>query len=204
MHTWARLLSWAIVLLWSTAGTNPSAEPVNPTEAVRSLVQAIGSIKVANNGALSPADIAHNDAVAKRVNSMLDIANVSQRILGRYWQERTPAEQKAFTDLLTELFVKIAYPKSAEFFADLQVNVTDERIQGENAEVQTTVSDPKEGLISVDYRLQQRNGTWHVRDIILDDVSLIRNLRSQCQQIIAEHSYDELIRRMQEKLNEEL
>ena len=204
MHTWTRLLSWTLVFLWPMAGANLSAAPVSPTEAVRALVQAIGSIKVANNGALSPADIAHNDAVAKRVNSMLDIASVSQRVLGRYWQERTPTEQKAFTDLLTELFVNIAYPRSAEFFGDLQINITDERIQGENAEVQTTVSDPKEGLISVDYRLQQRNGAWHVRDIILDDVSLIRNLRSQCQQIIAEHSYDELIRRMQEKLNEEL
>ena len=131
-------------------------------------------------------------------------AEVSQRVLGRYWKERTPEEQKAFIDLLTELFINVAYPRSAEFFADLQIDVTDERIKGDEAEVKTTVSDPKEGLISVDYRLQQHNGAWHVRDIILDDVSLVRNLRSQIQQVIAEHSYDELLRRMRDKLNENL
>jgi phospholipid transport system substrate-binding protein len=204
MYTWIGILIWGIILLGPAVGIHQAAEPVSPTQAVRTLVQAIGSIKTAQNGNLSPADRAHNADVAQRVNEMLDIAEVSQRVLGRYWKDRTPAEQKAFIDLLTELFVHVAYPKSAEFFADLQINYTNERVKGDEAEVQTTVSDPKEGLIAVDYRLQQHNGTWNVRDIILDDVSLVRNLRSQIQQVIAEHSYDELLRRMRDKLNDNL
>ena len=204
MHTWTKILIWIMVILASTIGMNRAAETASPTQTVRSLVQAIGSIKTAKNGTLSSSDAAHNADIAQRVNGMLDISEVSQRVLGRYWKERTVEEQKAFTNLLTELFINIAYPKSAEFFADLHVNVTDERIEGDKAEVDTTVSDPKEGLISVDYRLQQHDGAWHVRDIILDDVSLVRNLRSQCQQVIAEHSYDELLRRMRDKLNENL
>jgi hypothetical protein len=49
---------------------------------------------------------------------------------------------------------------------------------------------------------QRSSNTWLVRDIILDDVSLTRNLRSQCQKIITEHSYAELLRRMRDKLSE--
>lgn len=204
MHTWTGILIWSMMLLASAAGINLAAESASPTQTVHALVQAIASMRTAKNDNLSPADRAHNADVAQRVNEMLDIAEVSQRVLGRYWKERTPEEQKAFIDLLTELFVNVAYPRSAEFFADLQIDVTDERIKGDEAEVKTTVSDPKEGLIAVDYRLQQHNGAWHVRDIILDDVSLVRNLRSQIQQVIAEHSYDELLRRMRDKLNENL
>jgi phospholipid transport system substrate-binding protein len=68
--------------------------------------------------------------------------------------------------------------------------------------VKTTVTHPKEGLVSIDYRLAQSNGNWRVRDIILDDVSLATNLRSQFHKIITEHSYDELLRLMREKLAE--
>jgi phospholipid transport system substrate-binding protein len=191
------LFSWCVVG-WAVA----AQEPPSPTHIVQNLMQAIRSIKTSENGTLSAPAMAQNTAATKLANSILDIPNVSQRILGRHWKQRTPTEQREFTALLTELFTSVAYPKSAEFFGDLDVKVQDERITGQRAVVATTVSDPKEGLISVDYQLQQHENMWRVRDIILDEVSLTRNLRSQCQKIITEHSYDELLRRMRDKLNE--
>lgn len=191
------LFSWCVVG-WAVA----AQEPPSPTHIVQDLMQAIRSIKTSESEALSATARAQNTAAIKLANSILDIPNVSQRILGRHWKQLTPTEQQEFTALLTELFTSVAYPKSAEFFSDLDVKVQEERIAGQRAVVATTVSDPKEGLISVDYQLQQHENTWRVRDIILDDVSLTRNLRSQCQKIITEHSYDELLRRMREKLSE--
>ncbi|ETW95681.1 MAG: hypothetical protein ETSY2_47785 [Candidatus Entotheonella gemina] len=189
-------MCWVVGLAFSAAADSP-------TYLVRELVQTISSFKPTNNGALSEADRAHNTAAAKQANTMLDIPNVSRQVLGRYWKKRTPAEQKDFTELLTALFVHVAYPKSATFFSDFEVQINKEQVNGQRAVVHTTVSDPKEGLISVDYKLRKQNETWQIRDIILDDVSLARNLRSQCQKIIAEHSYDELLRRMRDKLQEE-
>jgi ABC-type transporter MlaC component len=68
--------------------------------------------------------------------------------------------------------------------------------------VRTTVKHPREGLVSVDYRLAQAGNNWHVQDILLDDVSLVANLQSQFNKIITEHTYAELLRRMRDKLNE--
>ena len=90
----------------------------------------------------------------------------------------------------------------AAFCRDLDVSVLDARATGKRAVVRTTVSDPKEGLISVDYRLRQQDSSWRVRDIVLDDVSLALNLRSQCNLIITKHSYEELLLRMRKKLTE--
>ncbi len=192
----------AIITCW-VAGWALSAAADSPTHLVRDLVQMISSFKHTDNGALSAAAEAHNSAVAKQANAMLDLSSVSRQVLGRYWKKRTPEEQKDFTELLTELLVRVAYPKSATFFSDFDIQIIDERVNGQRAVVSTTVSDPKEGLISVDYKLRKQNDTWQIRDIILDDVSLARNLRSQCLNIIAEHSYDELLRRMRDKLKEE-
>jgi phospholipid transport system substrate-binding protein len=194
---------FAFFILWGALSIAANPEEQTPAHIVRHLVQAIGSIKAAENGNLSEAERANNATATSTANAILDIPEVSQRVLGRHWAERTPAEQQEFVALLTDLFEKVAYPKSAEFFGDLNVQVTNERVTGQRAIVKTTVTDPKEGLITVDYHLSKDNGSWRVRDIVLDDVSLALNLRSQMNKIIAEHSYAELLRRMREKLTEE-
>ena len=190
------------VAFWSVPRHSTGVERHTPTQVVRDLVQAIGSIKTAENSTLSAADEANNTTATAMAHAIFDIPGVSKRVLGRHWRKRTPAEQQAFIDLLRGLLAKVAYPKSAEFFRDLDVSVIDARATGERAVVRTTVSDPKEGLISVDYRLRQQDSSWRVRDIVLDDVSLSLNLRSQCNLIITKHSYEELLLRMRRKLTE--
>ena len=191
-----------LVLLWSTHGAHAVAEPEGPTQLVQRLMQAINSIKPAHNGGLSATDQATNSAAAQEANAILDIPAVGQRTLGKHWQARTPSEQQEFIALLEQLFTKVAYPKSAEFFHGLEITIAKENIAGQRATVKTTVKHPKEGLVAVDYRLVQDNGTWRVQDILLDDVSLAANLQSQFNKIITEHSYAELLRRMRDKLNE--
>jgi phospholipid transport system substrate-binding protein len=190
------------ILLWCLAGSSIAAKSDGPTQLVQHLIKTISSIKETNNGNLSEADRAHNEAATKAANAILDIPGVSQWTLGKYWEARSPAEQQEFIALLEQLFGKIAYAKSAQFFGDLNITVTGEKISGQRAVVKTTVRHPKEGLVSIDYQLVQNNETWRVRDILLDDVSMATNLRSQFNKIITEHSYAELLRRLREKLAE--
>ena len=192
----------ALGLLWSTGSVHAATEPESPMELVQRLTQAINSIKPTNNGGLAATDQVTNSAAAQEANAILDIPAVGQRTLGKHWQARTPTEQKEFIVLLEQLFTKVAYPKSAEFFHGLEITIAKENIAGPRATVKTTVKHPKEGLVSVDYRLVQANGAWRVQDILLDDVSLAVNLQSQFNKIITQHSYAELLRRMRNKLNE--
>lgn len=200
-------IAWIVfpvmLVTWLYGAAVPvAAETESPTQLVQRLLQAIRSIKPAANGTLSETQRAHNTEAITIAHAILDIPAVSQRTLGQHWASRTPAEQQEFMDLLMRLFAKVAYPKSAEFFSDLDVSVIRERIQGERAVVMTAVKHPKEGLVAVDYNLARQNGSWYVHDILLDDVSLALNLRSQFHKIITENSYKELLRRMQEKLDE--
>ena len=202
-NRWSVLCSLlACVLLGSTVGVYIAAESESPMQLVQRLVKAIISIKPSKNSSLSATDQAVNTATAKEANAILDIPAVAQRTLGKHWQARTPAEQKEFIALLEQLFTKVAYPKSAEFFHGLEINFATETITGPRATVKTTVRHPKEGLVSVDYRLAQEGGVWRVQDILLDDVSLAGNLQSQFNKIITENSYADLLRRMRDKLNE--
>jgi ABC-type transporter MlaC component len=65
-------------------------------------------MKVSNNGVVSQADQAANADATKTAHAILDIPGVSQRTLGRHWQQRTAAEREEFVALLTQLFAKVA------------------------------------------------------------------------------------------------
>jgi phospholipid transport system substrate-binding protein len=123
-------------------------------------------------------------------------------MLGPEWEKLSAGEKKNFTQLLLSLFQKIAYPKSAEFFGDLQIDFREEKVTGDEAVVETMVSHPKEGQVDIQYQLHQANGKWMIEDVLLDGVSLVTNVRSQMQQVIAKESYQGLVKRMREKLAE--
>ncbi len=188
----------ACFLVWWGAGyTQWGAETASPKNTVQLLVASIsGQPNLAASTDHPRVAITHHDALA-----MIDLPGVCRQTLGKHWLQRNPTEKDEFISLFAQLLTHIAFPQSANFFRALKLKFEDERISGRKATVETYVEHATEGQIGIEYRLVQQNGTWLVRDIQLDGVSLSRNLRAQFQQIIRQHSYAELIRRMREKLD---
>ncbi len=57
--------------------------------------------------------------------------------------------------------------------------------------------------VEISYTLWQPDGRWRVVDITTDGVSMVRNYRSQFNRIIRKDGWDELIRRMKDRLANE-
>ena len=75
-----------------------------------------------------------------------------------------------------------------------------EVIDNDFAQVETTIIQPKGDEIAVLYKLRQRNGQWKVYDAVVDNISIVNNYRSQFDRVIARNSYEELVKRLREKL----
>jgi phospholipid transport system substrate-binding protein len=54
--------------------------------------------------------------------------------------------------------------------------------------------------VPVESRLTQRGGRWLVYDVLIENVSLVGNYRSQFDRIIRATSYDELVRRLKARV----
>ncbi|MBI4208209.1 MAG: ABC transporter substrate-binding protein [Deltaproteobacteria bacterium] len=177
-------------------GPAPQAEAMAPQGSPSAVVEQVVTLvrEMQNNPATG--------AQSKKVSSLLNVEEVSKRTLGTTWDKLTQPERKRFVGIFTGLLEKVAYPKSSKFFSDLEINVDQEKVQQENATVRTSIQHPEEGRIGIDYRLRKVSGRWLITDIVLDGVSLVADLTSQMQQILSENSYDELTRRMQEKIQE--
>ena len=176
-------------------GTVQSAWAETPTNTIKNLLDAVRSYDT-NTGTITKTD------AQKIVEVTLPIQNLSKEVLGPHWSKLNSSEQKDFVQLLQDLLQKVAYPKSAEFFGDLQIDFVGERIMGADAVVETTVSHPKEGQVTIEYKLHQSKNYWTLTDVLLDSVSLVTNVRTQMQQVIAKESYQGLLKRMREKLTE--
>ena len=81
------------------------------------------------------------------------------------------------------------------------INYVDEKVKGKYALVKTEIV-RKNGTIDVDYKLINENGRWTVYDFVIEEVSLIRNYRSQFSKIIKTESYGALVTKLTKKIKD--
>jgi phospholipid transport system substrate-binding protein len=172
------------------------AESNDPQAAVQELLGEIRQIK--KN--LSGQEKADNQKHAHSALVWLNVAEISKKALGKHWAKCSDSEQKRFQALLGELFLHVAFPSSAKFFAELDLVYGKTTEEKQRTVVPLTVVHEKEGEVDINFRLTRTAGNWQVVDVILDGVSMRNNLRSKFYKVITKKGFDELMRKMEKKL----
>lgn len=197
---WRRINRHAValaVVVWFVTFTAVAHGSESPTDAVRGTVSQV--IHILEDPALKdPAKLLPRRRMLEEViATRFDYAEMSKRTLAAYWVSLTAAERTEFVEVFKK-FLSDRYAEKIEGYSGQQVVYLSERIQGAYAEVRTELRSEKT-VIPMDYRLILREGQWHAYDIVADGVSLVRNYRSQFEAIIRADSYQELVRRLQQR-----
>ena len=174
------------------------AKEASPRNTVEILLNSITNLKTGKP--LTPEEVKENDILSYRALALLNIREISRKALGKYWKKRSLTEQKVFIDLLSQMFVKEAFPNSGKFFSALKLIYSQTTIKESKANVPLTVVHEKEGEINIDFHLQKYGDQWQVVDVDLDEISMRNNMRSQLYKVISKNNYQELVRRIKEKL----
>lgn len=170
-----------------------------PTEQVRGTVDQV--IKILTDPTLKgPARTEERRAKLRRViRERFDFTEMAKRSLGIHWARRTPQEREEFVRLFWDLLER-SYVDKIESYTDEKIVYVGESIDGNYALVKSKIVTRRNLEIPLDYRLYKRGEDWLVYDIIIEDVSMVSNYRTQFNKIIRSSSYDELVRRMRTKL----
>jgi len=139
-------------------------------------------------------------ALRKTIDQRFNYSQMVMRSLAKNWDPRSEQERRHFIKLFKTL-LENSYASKLESYSDEKINYIDERIKGKYALVKTEVMRPA-NTISVDYKLIKENGVWKVYDFVIEGVSMIRNYRSQFTKIIRNDSYEVLVRKLTDKINE--
>jgi len=122
------------------------------------------------------------------------------RSLAKNYKERSDEERKEFTALFKKL-LENSYASKIENYQDETIKYVKEQVKGKYALVNTEII-RKDGTINVDYKLINEDGKWTVYDFVIEEVSLIRNYRSQFSKIIKTESYDALVSKLSKKIKD--
>src|SRR5262245_22409613 len=129
-----------------------------------------------------------------------DFQEMAQRSLGAHWQRRTPEEQAEFIRVFGDLLEQ-TYVDKIESYNNEKFIYTNERIDGRYAEVGSKMRNAKGEEFTINYKLHQVGEDWRVYDLVVENVSLVNNYRSQFNRILTSSTYDELVLRIKAKLS---
>jgi len=184
-----------VLLLATSAGAD------SPTAQIKSTVDQV--IKLLTDPRLSGENKNHerHRLLRDTILPQFDFKEMSRRSLGPNWSRLTPKQQDEFVGVFTDLLEK-AYLGRIESYNNERFIYINEAIDEPYAEVRSKIVTSKGEEFSINYRLKRKDGMWKIYDVVVEDISLVNNYRSQFDRILSKTSYDELIRRMKEKLSD--
>ena len=184
------LLSYLSLPVASIAGS--------ATEQVRATVDRV-LIIVRNPNAKTKAQIdAQRAQLVELITPRFDFSEMAKRSLGRHWAGRTAEEQREFVKVFAALMGK-SYADNIESYTTQNVLYIREREDQNYAQVDTKIVAENGSPLSVNYKLHSVDKEWKIYDLVIEDISMVNNYRSQFDRIIARSSFADLVRTMKEK-----
>ena len=166
-----------------------------PTDTVRDYTDAV--VKVLEDPALKAEDrrAERRAAVRKIAIEIFDVQETARRALGPHWQQRSAQERDEFVQLFAELLER-TYINKIDLFGGEKLRFTEEKLDGDHALVRAKVVTKQGTEIPVEARMLNRTGKWQIYDVVIENISLVGNYRSQFDRIIRSSSYGELAKRL--------
>jgi len=173
----------------------------NPTSYIRANVDAVVGILTSPEYEAETDKDAQLRQIEAVVDNFFDSEELSKRSLGQYWRIFTEEQKQEFKPLFLKLIKQVYLKKSVTYNGEV-VNYNQEIIKSDTlAEVHTTLTSPTLNMPIIYYMIR-KDVSWKVYDVSVENVSLVKNYRSQFRSILQNNSPDYLIATLKEKTNE--
>lgn len=141
--------------------------------------------------------------IEDEIYHIFDFSEFSSRTVGPRWRSFSPETKKRFADAFATLMFNTYLNKVTGYNGE-KVELLGEVTQkdGKQVEVRTSLTMKDGKKIPVYYRMINKDGVWRVYDVIIENISLVKNYRTQFQSILNTASPDELIEKINAKARE--
>ncbi|MDI1297593.1 phospholipid-binding protein MlaC [Methylotenera sp.] len=129
-----------------------------------------------------------------------DFDRVCRMVLGKNWKAATPEQQASFQKEFRSLLLR-TYSVALGKYKDQVIEYKAMRTEpdAKNVTVKTQIMQSGGQPIAVDYSLVKSGSTWKVYDIVIENVSLVTNYRSQFSSEIRQNGLDSLNTKLADK-----
>jgi phospholipid transport system substrate-binding protein len=132
-------------------------------------------------------------------DQLFDDVELSKRTLSKNWNSLNVAQRQEFVKLFRQVLEKAYIDKILAYTDEKIVYERENMVSGTLAEVQTkVVTASKE--IPITYRLLLKDSTWKVYDVVIENVSLVLNYRTQFNDILVKNTPEQLLEILRKKV----
>jgi phospholipid transport system substrate-binding protein len=165
----------ALIVVVCVGGNARSAEADTPAL----FLEGFGNQAIKLLAETAPGEAKREAEMRRLLNEGFDIEFIGRFVLSRYWRSASEAERAEFRQLFEDYLIA-AYGRrfgtySGEKFVIGQTFPQDD----ERAVVRSDVVRPSGDTMTVDWRVQRREGKWRVVDIMVEGVSMMVTQRSE-------------------------
>lgn len=190
-----KIFALALILLVSVPGTS---EGGIPSDQVRQTADKV--LLILQDPRLKAPDKKNErrNQLRQVIAARFDFAEMAKRSLGQHWQARSAEEQRQFVQLFSDLLER-SYADQIESFNGEKIFYGRENQDGNHAQVDTRIVTSKGEEFSVHYKLHDVDREWKVYDVVIENISLVNNYRSQFNRVLAGASFAEFLRKLRGK-----
>ncbi len=149
----------------------------------------------------APDDESMRNDVKTIMARFIDFTEFGKRSLGSQWETLDAKQREVylveFKELLKRTYLRRF--KRGEAFKVSYRSGCRMNSKGTRVEIQTVIHSDDDVEADVDYRFHKAGDTWLVYDIVVDEVSVMRNYRKSFTKTLTKDGFDVLIDKMKKK-----
>jgi phospholipid transport system substrate-binding protein len=133
------------------------------------------------------------------INEIFDYTELSKRTLGRNWKKFSDAQKTEFIDLFSALLENVYADRILAYTHEVIEFGKETELRKGQVEVESNIITSDNKKVPLNYRLILKDNQWRVYDVVIEGVSMVKNYRSQFQQILSKKSPEELLETLRKK-----
>lgn len=192
----AAVLAVSVALLMAPAPSRAG----EPTDQVRSAIDRVLEILKKKDLQVKEKRAERRTLLREEISKAFDFDEMAKRSLGPAWRQRNPEERKEYVTLFRQV-LENSYLGKVEAYQGEKIRYVKESVAEERfATVETLIVTGKGQEIPLNYRLVKETSKWRVYDVVIEEISLVNNYRSQFSAILQRSSFQDLLARLREMI----
>ena len=190
----AAIVAVSVALLMAPAPSRAG----EPTDQVRGAIDRVLEILKKKDLQAKDKREERRTLLREEISKAFDFDEMAKRSLGPPWRQRTPEERKEYVMLFRQV-LENSYLGKIEAYKGEKIRYGKETVQeGRFATVETLIVTEKGQEFPLNYQMVKEPSGWRVYDVVIEQISLINNYRSQFGAILQKSSFQDLLARLRE------
>jgi len=141
----------------------------------------------------APAGLTRRDEFSRWLDEVFDLEMLATLALGPYGQGASEAQLAAYREAFAT-FIVVTYEARFDTFSGYSFQVGQARpMNNQDIVVRTAIIDPAGSTIPVDFRIRPANSGFHVIDIAVEGLSMLKTQRDEFAAVVQRSGLDGLI-----------